>query len=157
MSLYFCVLVCVAKGLESIMKKLRNAKIVTIIFHGFIVIVAGHGLALMCMADVFVPYLFFKGELKIDSSVFSDSTNFIPLAVFSSFFGKIILVSSLFIRRKLWKMWSTILGPLLLLLSFGCVVFQHDDSLYMISFLSGIPFLLYLSRTGYLLYLTKKD
>lgn len=139
------------------MKKLRNAKIITIIFHGFITIIAGHGLALMCIADVFVPYLFFKGELKIDASLFSDSTNFIPLSIFSSFFGKIILIGSLFIHGKLWKMWLTILGLLLLLLTFACIVFQHDDSLSMISFLSGIPFLLYLSRTGYLLYMTKMN
>jgi len=139
------------------MKKLRNAKIITIIFHGFITIIAGHGLALMCIADVFVPYLFFKGELKINASIFSDSTNFIPLSIFSSFFGKIILIGSLFIRGKLWKIWLTIFGLLLLLLSFVCIVFQHDDSLSMISFLSGIPFLLYLSRTGYLLYMTKNE
>ena len=138
------------------MKQLRNAKIILIIFHGFITIIAGHGMLLMCISDVIFPYMLATGELHFDFSLQHDSINLIPWAILCSFVGKIIIIVSLFVSQKPWKYWLTLFGLILLLLSFGCILLSNKESLFTISLLSGIPFLLYFVWVFYLLYRSKK-
>jgi hypothetical protein len=132
------------------MKQLRNAKIITIIFHGFIVILAGHGMILLSISDVIFPYVLTTGELHFEFSL--QHENLIPWGILSSFVGKIIIIASLFISQKLWKHWLTIFGLMLLLVSFACILVPNEDSLLMISLLSGVPFLLYFGRCFYLMH-----
>lgn len=132
------------------MKQLRSAKIFTLIFHGIIIIFAGHGIGIMGMLDVLFPYLLLKGEVDFDSFA-----NLIPWAVLSSFLGKTIILISLYSIHKSWKFWLTILGLILLLLSFTSIVLSSEDSLVILSLLSGIPFISYTGLVLYLMYQSK--
>lgn len=139
------------------MKTLRNAKIITIILHGFITIAAGHGMILMLLCDVLLPFYLLSGEIDIDFTLTNDYTSRISSAIIASFIGKIILILSFFVKIKQWKQWSTNIGFLLLLFSFGlltCGDWSYD-SIFILSFASGIPFLLYLGRVLYLTYHAK--
>lgn len=139
------------------MKQLRNAKIITIIFHGFITILAGHGMLLMCISDVIFPYTLMTGELHFDFSLQHGFENLIPWTMLCSFVGKVIIIISLFISQKSWKYWLTIFGLILLLFSFISVMISNEESFFMISLLSGVPFLLYLIRCFYLIYNFRKE
>ena len=131
-------------------KQLRNAKIFTLIFHGIIVIVAGHGMAILGITDVLFPYLLFQGELQ-----FNSFENLIPWTILSSFLGKVCILISLFRIQSLWKRWLTIFGLVLLLFSYLSIVFSDQISAKSISVLSGVPFLLYFGRVVYLMYQSK--
>ncbi|MGH1387932.1 hypothetical protein [Kordia sp.] len=138
------------------MKQLRNAKIITIIFHGFITIIAGHGMIVMCISDVIFPYLLTTGELQFNFSLQHHSIKLIPWAMLCSFVGKAIIIASLFVSQKSWKYWLTIFGLILLPLSFGCILLSNEGSFFIISLLSGIPFALYFVWMVYLLYCSRE-
>lgn len=133
------------------MKQFRNAKIFTLIFHGFIIIIAGHGVGIMGMLDGLFPYYLLKGEVHFESF-----ENLIPWIVFSSFFGKIMIIFSLFSIRSLWKSWLTVIGVLLLLFSYIATVITSEESVTILSLLSGIPFLLFVGRVFYVMFCFKK-
>lgn len=134
-------------------KRLRNAKIIMVILHGFIIIAAGHGILIMLLGDVLFPFFLIIGEIDFDFTLTSDYTSRISSAMLTSFIGKFILIVSLFLKTSHWKQWLSITGLLLLLFSFGVLTYGDwtYDSLFILSFASGIPFLLYLGRVLYLM------
>jgi hypothetical protein len=130
---------------------MKNAKILTIIFHSLTVITAGHGLGIMLMLDlVSIPSIIKNGyELNLTNEY--ESRFLISGSI--SMIGKIILIASLFPKSILTKNILTILGVILLLISFGVLTIGDwfYESLFIISFCSGIPFLMYSGRVIYLM------
>ncbi|KAB8155879.1 hypothetical protein EZY14_001315 [Kordia sp. TARA_039_SRF] len=132
------------------MKQLLYAKIFVIFFHAFIIIAGGHGYGIMGMLDVFFPVYFLSGELR-----FNYDTSLIPITIFSSVFGKILLLSSIFFKHTSKTQRRTIIGVVLLLVSYISTVLISEEDIRILSILSGIPFLLLLVQIFYLVFLSK--
>ena len=129
----------------------KKAKILTIIFHSIIIIAAGHGMGIMLMLDlVSIPSIIKNGfELNLTNEY--ESRFLITGSI--SMIGKIVLIVSLFPKAILIKNILAILGIILLLISFGVLTIGDwfYESLFIISFCSGIPFLMYSGRVTYLM------
>lgn len=132
------------------MKQLLYAKIFVIFFHAFIIIAGGHGYGIMGMLDVFFPVYFLSRELQ-----FNYDTSLIPITIFSSVFGKILLLSSIFFKHTSKTQRRTIIGVVLLLVSYISTVLISEEDIRILSILSGIPFLLLLVQIFYLVFLSK--
>ncbi|PTX60101.1 hypothetical protein C8N46_107107 [Kordia periserrulae] len=132
------------------MKQLLYAKILVIFFHAFIVIVGGHGYGIMGMLDILFPMYLLTGELQ-----FNYDTILIFIAVLCSFFGKILLLSSIFFKHTSKTQRRTIVGVLLLLVSYINVVLVSEEDIKILSILSGIPFLFLMVQIFYLVFLSK--
>jgi hypothetical protein len=132
------------------MKQLLYAKILVIFFHTFIIIAGGHGYGIMGMLDVFFPVYLLSGELQ-----FNYDTSLIPITIFSSVFGKILLLSSIFFKHTSKTQRCTIIGVVLLLVSYISAVLISEEDIRILSILSGIPFLLLLVQIFYLVFLSK--
>jgi len=143
--------------LKNLHRKLRNAKIITIILHGFIIIAAGHGVLIMLLSDVLLPFFLVTGDVELSFILTSDYSSRISFAILTSLIGKLILIVSLFLKNSHGKQWLSLIGLMFLVVSLGFLTFGDwsYDSLFILSFASGIPFLLYLGRILFLIYRTK--
>lgn len=120
---------------------MKTTKIYTIILHSFIIIGVGHGIGIMGLIDIAsIPNLISGYGLTLKGS-FSDKIMTIGLI---SLIGKLLLVTSFFIKTIIYKRSLEIIGVIMLWLS---VYFLTNgswnyNSVYKIAFYTSIPFLI---------------
>lgn len=120
---------------------MKTIKIYTIILHSFIIIGVGHGIGIMGMFDIAsIPNLISGYGFTLNGS-FSDKIMSIGLI---SLIGKLLLITSFFIKTKNYKRVPEIIGVIILWIS---VYFLTNgdwiyDSAHEIAFYTSIPFLI---------------
>ncbi|CAL2103846.1 conserved membrane protein of unknown function [Tenacibaculum sp. 190130A14a] len=120
---------------------MKTTKIYTIILHSFIIIGVGHGIGIMAMFDIAsIPNLISGYGFALNGS-FSDKIMSIGLI---SLIGKLLLITSFFIKSENYKRVSEIIGVIMLWIS---VYFLTNgdwiyDSAHEIAFYTSIPFLI---------------
>ena len=123
------------------MNDIKKVKIFTILIHSFIIIGAGHGIGVMGMIDIAcIPNL-------IDNYGFTFNGNFddnIMSIGLLSLIGKIMLISSLFVKKDRIKNLTGLIGILLLWISVYFLTSGNwnYDSLYELAFWTSVPFLI---------------
>ena len=133
----------------------KSAIKITIILNSVILIgvPAGHGYGLMAMFEFLsIPYLIRNGIEFGKDNPFEGG---LILAALISLIGKVFLIVSLFYKKIRDKKILIDAGLFLVLISFMSISYkawQYDNFLLIITFGSGIPFLMYLGRVIYLLH-----
>lgn len=120
---------------------MKKRKIYTIIFHSLIVIGAFHGIGIMGLIDIAsIPNLISGTSFTLKGDL-GDKIMSIGLI---SLIGKLLLITSFFIKTKAYKRTLEIIGVLILwlsiyLLSSGNWIY---NSVHAIAFYTSIPFLI---------------
>jgi hypothetical protein len=126
------------------MNKIKKTKLYTILLHSLIVIGAGHGIGIMGIFDVIgiiqIPEIYENG---IKYNINGEYQDRLSLVVIFSIFGKIILITSLFIAKI--KNIITFIGIIFLWISIYFLTSGNwsYDWLYGFSFFTSIPFFIY--------------
>jgi hypothetical protein len=133
---------------------IKRALIISLILNSIIIVLVpeGHGGGIMILFEILlIPEII---ENRIDIGKINFLENNIVVAIMLSLIGKLILISSLFVKKIFKaKIWVKI-GLIFLLISFLSICFKawNDGSfLFAITLGSGIPFLIYWGRVLYLI------
>lgn len=133
---------------------IKRALIISLILNSIIIVLVpeGHGGGIMILFEILlIPEII---ENRIDIGKINFLENNIGVAIMLSLIGKLILISSLFVKKIFkTKIWVKI-GLIFLLISFLSICFKawNDGSfLFAITLGSGIPFLIYWGRVLYLI------
>ncbi|MUU76894.1 hypothetical protein [Winogradskyella endarachnes] len=124
------------------MKDLKKIKIYTILIHCFIIIGVGHGIGILLVLDYLSVQSLFNNEI-----IFNLSGNYqdrLELVGLISFIGKIILIVSFFVSRKIFKNTLNLVGVIVLWISVYILTSGNwsYDGLYPISFITSVPFII---------------
>lgn len=133
------------------MNEIKKVKIFTILIHSFIIIGAGHGIGIMAMIDIAsIPNLIDNYGFTLNGN-FDDNIMSIGLL---SLIGKIILISSLFVKINRIKNLTGLIGILLLWISVYFLTSGNwnYDSLYELAFWTSVPFLISSMLLTYLIF-----
>ncbi|CAL2081493.1 hypothetical protein [Tenacibaculum sp. 190524A02b] len=134
------------------MKNKRKSIIRTIILHAFIILGIGHGIGIMGIIDIVsIPNLVYDKGFTLTGE-FSDTIMSIGLV---SLIGKILLIISLFLKRKLSKQILEIVGIIFLWMSVYFLTSGNWDynSVYAIAFWTSVPFLISSLNLVFLIFL----
>ena len=126
----------------------KRFKFFIILFHGFILIAAGHGLGIMAILDVAGFLQLILSSFKFtEITFFEDFGNQIAIGIIFSLLGKLFLIVSFFIKLFKIKKIVAFVGIVFLITNF--ILFLSNDWHNSIStklvFWSSLPFLISVS------------
>ena len=144
----------VVRKLKIELKLIKRALIITLILNSIIIVLVpeGHGGGIMILFEILlIPEIIENG---IDIGKINFLKNNIGIAIILSLIGKLILISTVFVKKIFKaKIWIKI-GLIFLLISFLSICYNAwNDGLFLfaITLGSGIPFLMYFGRVLYLI------
>ena len=138
----------------------KKLKLYTFVFHCIIVIGVGHGIGVMGIFDVIgiiqIPEMIQNGIKFNFNGEFQDR---LSLVIIFSFIGKLILSTSLFLKKHHAKNITGILGLIFLWISVYILTSGnwYYDSLYAIAFWTSTPFLISSIFLAYHLIISSKN
>ncbi len=123
------------------MKKFKIFTVLTIFLNLMVVIGAGHGIGILAIVESFGLAEIFNGNVHITFVGTYDERLYTSALI--SLFAQVFLLTIIFIKNDLLKLYSILFLLPVLLLSFIILTLEFTHSnVDKISFISGIPFLI---------------
>ena len=125
------------------MKTLKTLPALTIILSFVIVIGAGHGAGFLGLIEIgWLFQLYWIGTDNFSLSLTSSYDKTLGAAAMFAFIGHIVVLISFLVKGQKIKSWIQNVGIILLWLAFIYIVHDITNTLSMIGFITGIPFMI---------------